>query len=156
MKAPRVREAKPAERGIFMSLCRAFLEENVTLGGWMQADDTNVEQLAKFFDAYTTGTMEGTVKFIGHEAVIMAGAIGSPFKMSFGKGAQGWFTYVKPEVRKKGYSKLLREAVISDLTDMGFDMYFGSTSELNEAAVASVPKGFERGQFIVMKRLTKE
>jgi len=121
----RVREAKPAERGVFMRLAHEYLKGSVEKGGWVQDSDANVEKLAKIFDAFTTGVRPGTVKMIGHESVLMAGDMGSVFDLTFIKPAQVFLAHGE-------YQDLLRTAVVEELKDQGFDVLLTPKPETAE------------------------
>lgn len=125
-KGPRVRHAKPGDRNLFRKMWLDYLTESYgTKDSEIQPDDFNIDRYSLFFDLYVSGQLPGIVLFIGEAAVLMWGGIGEdPFHMDT-KRALGFGTYVKPEARRKGYSKMIRQAGVLLLRELGFETVIG-------------------------------
>lgn len=126
-KKPKVRHAKAGDRNLFKKLWLEYLTESYeSKDSEIKPSQKNLETYGLFFDLYVEKKLQGLVLFIGESAVLMWGSIGAtPFEMDTVHRAMGWGTFVKPDARRKGYSKLIRTEAAKLLKEMGFETVVG-------------------------------
>ena len=143
-KKPRVRTAKARDKGLFRKLWMKFLEDNAAAGYPMTASKQNLDAYTNVFERYVNNELEGIVLFIAQNAVVMAGADGSPIEHVYEKPAQGWGIYVDPDRREDGLGSILIAEVVKRLKSLGFSHLIGSTTGQNVASDMNMQKaGFK-------------
>lgn len=138
-----IRRATRGDQEVFVELWQEYLQENYKTGGPLLPNGNNLNAFLRFFTAYTSNKQPGIVLLAAKDnAVLMWGAAPSVFDSRYGRVAQGWGTYVRPEYRREGWSAKMRKVAMAELAPR-FDTVIGSGALPNEAGIESgVKAGF--------------
>ena len=140
-----VRRATPNDATLFQELWKEYLEDQAEKGGDIVPDPRSLRTFVQLFHKYTEGDLSGLVLLGARgNAVLMWGDPVIELTLRFGRVAQGWGTYVRPEFRRKGISKQLRDLAVPALREAGFDAVLGTGLIGNEEGLINgVGYGFE-------------
>ena len=137
-----VRTAIEDDEELFLELWEELIADQKRLGSDLLLTQRTMDFFAHMFRSYVQGIIEGVVVFGAFDnAVLMWGKAGElPWDSSFGKWANGWGTYVRPEYQKQGWSKKIREEGKRHLKLMGFEALLGGPLNKNNIARESCLK----------------
>jgi GNAT superfamily N-acetyltransferase len=135
-----VREATAADRDLFLKLWREYIAELGTLGGEVLPTQRTMDFFARFFDWYVSGELPGVALLLEDFGVLMCGAMAKEplYDSTFDPMAHGWGTYIQPDHRGKGYSRVLREAGVAAMKHAGFKAVVGGSHTKNDVSQASL------------------
>lgn len=134
-----IRKATIQDAGLFLSLWSDHIAELLDLGGDILPTEKSMAVFLEYFAAYVTGQLDGVVLIDPDGAVLMWGETAKDQRLDTvtGPSAQGWGTYVAPNLRRKGISKQMREMGLKELREKGFRHLIGVVSVENEAGLRS-------------------
>ena len=119
IKNVRVREARDRDIGLFRKLWLSLLTAEAEKGSII-APEESIELYETLFNAYVSGTFEGTVLFVADKAVLMWGTTALALRHTPGRLLTAWGMHVEPEA-PEGVSKALSEAAETWAKEHGFD-----------------------------------
>tara|TARA_Y100000310_G_scaffold225116_1_gene227123 strand:- start:2590 stop:3114 length:525 start_codon:yes stop_codon:yes gene_type:complete len=136
-----VSTALPSDEGVFLTIWEEAIKSQYAIGGTMIPSLKTMAFFRDLFRAYVAREMEGVVLFGASEnAVLLWGDVGNvfPWETTIGKFAMGWGTYVRPDYRRQGWARALRDEAMVKMYDMGFDTVIGTAVSGNEAGNESL------------------
>lgn len=151
----RVRNGKPRDLGLFLSMWRKYLENEYAQGSGVPATDENMEVYCDIFNLYVSGEEPGVVLFVAECAVFMFGTAGtSRLQSERDPVANGWGVYVDPDHQGQGIADALYTQAHKQLKELGFKTVGGHCYLENEAAAAVLEKqGYKKIQYVMVREL---
>lgn len=131
----------------FMTLAAAYLVELRELGSEIRPTSNSLSFWGDLFTMATTQPkstipgLEMVIVMIGDYGFSVAGSLGYPMSVvdtDFGKTAYGHGTYVRPDKRRMGLSRVLRDKMREELRRRGFETVIGGAHLRNSAGAASL------------------
>lgn len=149
----KVRKAKPRDRGLFLKLYKKFAEDEYKKGSSIPVTKNNIELYGAYFDAFTSGDLDGVILIFRENAFVMYGEIGSAFDYEK-KQANSFAIWVDEEYRGKGIAQILRDKAFKYLKEKGFETVIGVNMSNNKKAIeSSKVSGFKVVGYMVEKDL---
>tara|TARA_R110002020_G_scaffold361601_5_gene574094 strand:- start:1298 stop:1810 length:513 start_codon:yes stop_codon:yes gene_type:complete len=142
----KLRIAQETEDGnIFLELWGEYIDTQIEMGSDIIKTDKTMNYFEDIFWSYVDGTLDGVTIFgADNNAVLMWGETGSdfPYDTSRGKWGSCWGTYIRPEYRRMGWSKRMREIAKKILQEQGFETLVGGVFSKNKIGRKTCDKSF--------------
>ncbi len=151
-----IHKATAKDRRLFLTMWKEYLTELQDLGGEMIPTPKTMAFFGNIFDAYVTTTIRGVVLMAGSRGVLMEGAYANQAShdTTYEPMAHSWGGYTRPDHRRKGVSRKLRESMNKALREMGFKTILAGAHAGNPiGAEAMCARGFESVQDLMVLRL---
>lgn len=139
----RTRLATSTDLHTFLTLAGAYLVELHNLGSEIQPTPNSLSFYQLVFEMVTSPASSdcGVCVLTGDYGFSIASEVSAPMvDTEFGRTAFGHGTYVRPEYRRQGVSKLLRDRVRGELIARGFNTVIGGIHLQNDVAVQSLDR----------------